>query len=286
MRVGVVRELWRYPVKSMAGERLQRCDAESGSGIPGDRSWAVRDDVAGEIRGAKRLPALLGCSARTLREPRGAEVPPVAITLDDDEAVTSDDPQVSQRLSQAIGRKLTLCPRRPAADTAHYRRAEPIRDIEAEIRRDCGLLPDEPLPDLGEIPPELLEFVSPPGSYFDAFELHLITSASLAELARRAPDSQIDVRRFRPNIVVTSEPGVDGFPEIGWCGRSLRIGGVRAWAIMPTLRCAMTTWPQGDLPSDPSIMRTLVRETRQNLGIGLSVTAPGAIAVGDAVELA
>ncbi|HYK69637.1 MAG TPA: MOSC N-terminal beta barrel domain-containing protein [Streptosporangiaceae bacterium] len=45
--VGRVAELWRYPVKSMAGERLD--DAEiSWHGLPGDRRWAfIRD---GQVR--------------------------------------------------------------------------------------------------------------------------------------------------------------------------------------------------------------------------------------------
>ena len=41
--VGRVREIWRYPVKSMGGERLSRCDIEL-NGIYGDRRWALRDD--------------------------------------------------------------------------------------------------------------------------------------------------------------------------------------------------------------------------------------------------
>jgi uncharacterized protein YcbX len=283
--VGVVREIWRYPVKSLAGERMAGAEAGSGYGLPGDRSWAVRDEAAGEIRGAKKLPGLLQWSARCLEEPRGAEAPPVEIRADGGPALRSDDPRASDALSAALGRRVRLCPRRPAEDLAHYRRAEPIRDMEAEIRRDCGLLPDEPLPQLGEVPPELLEFVSPPGTYFDAFELHLLSDASLAELARLAPRSQIDVRRFRPNLLVRLDGVHSGFPELAWCGRSLRIGDARTHVVMPTLRCAMVTWAQAGLPGDPSIMRALVRGAGQNLGVGLSVTAGGAIAEGDPVHL-
>src|SRR2546425_3317944 len=47
--LGRVIEIWRYPVKSMGGEQLQRC-ALGKLGIPGDRGWAVRDEAAGEIR--------------------------------------------------------------------------------------------------------------------------------------------------------------------------------------------------------------------------------------------
>jgi uncharacterized protein len=63
MVIGSIGELWRYPVKSMAGERLDRCPV-SATGLLGDRGWAVRDDIAGAIRGARHLPPLLQCSAR------------------------------------------------------------------------------------------------------------------------------------------------------------------------------------------------------------------------------
>jgi uncharacterized protein YcbX len=69
MIIGSVGELWRYPVKSMAGERLDRCPV-SVTGLLGDRGWAVRDDLAGETRGARHLPPLL-YSSGTISLPKG-----------------------------------------------------------------------------------------------------------------------------------------------------------------------------------------------------------------------
>ena len=57
--VGVVGELWRFPFKSMAGETLDGAWVGT-DGIAGDRGWALRDEKAGEVRGAKKLPRLLG----------------------------------------------------------------------------------------------------------------------------------------------------------------------------------------------------------------------------------
>lgn len=37
VRVGLVRELWRYPVKSMRGEQIERAEVQPRYGIPGDR---------------------------------------------------------------------------------------------------------------------------------------------------------------------------------------------------------------------------------------------------------
>jgi len=268
----------------MAGERIRECEVNKIFGFPGDRGRALWDVEAGEIRGAKRLPRLLECVARYLDEPSGDGVPGVEITLPDSQKRNADDPGVSDALSEVLGREVRLCVRPPADDLAHYRRAEKITDMEHEIRDQCGLLPDEPLPALADIDPELFAYVSPPGTYFDGFPLHLITTASLRELERLLPKSQIDVRRFRPNLVVDTDSQFDGFAEFDWCGREIRIGGMRAKVVMPMMRCAMVTWPQAELPRDPTIMRSLVREAGQNLGAGLVVTQPGPVALGDPVE--
>jgi len=53
-------ELWRYPVKSMAGERLQRAWV-SKTGVEGDRLVQVRD-AAGRVLTARQYPSLLGLS--------------------------------------------------------------------------------------------------------------------------------------------------------------------------------------------------------------------------------
>jgi uncharacterized protein YcbX len=285
MRVGSVAQLWRYPVKSMAGETLERCNVERHVGIPGDRGFAIRDERAGEIRGAKKIPALLQLTARSLGEPQGEDVPPVEIRLPDGRLVTSDDPNVSSVLSGELGREVTLCARRPAEDLDHYRRARKIVDVDAEIRIASELLPEEQVPEIDEFAPELLEFVSPPGTYFDGFELHVLTRASLAELARRAPGAGVDARRFRPNVLVETDDSTRGFPEFEWCNRRLRIGSFVGRVVSPMLRCGMTIQTQGDLPKDPRIMRALVRETDMTLGVGVSVAEPGALRRGDPVEL-
>ena len=88
--IGTVQELWRYPVKSMVGEQLERATIGP-LGLPGDRGWALRDESAGEIRGGKKLPALMRCTARYLREP-GEGAAPAEITFPDGSSVTTDDP--------------------------------------------------------------------------------------------------------------------------------------------------------------------------------------------------
>jgi hypothetical protein len=285
MKVGTIREIWRHPVKSMGGERLSICRIERTHGIPGDRGWAVWDVAAGEVRNAKKFSALLQCTARYCAEPVGASAPTVEVRLPDGSLVRTDAQHASARLSEALDRSLRFVARRPADDLDHYRRAEKIEDLGAEVRIQCGLLPDEPLPDFGDVRDELLEFVSPPGTYFDGFEIHALTTASLSELARLSPSSEFDARRFRPNLVIQSPADVAGFTEFDWCDRELRIGDARLAVVQPMMRCAMVTWAQDDLPEDPSVMRLLVREAQQNLGVALSVISPGEVALGDPVEL-
>lgn len=288
MQVGTVRELWRYPVKSMRGERRHDVEVIHKYGIPGDRGWAIRNERSGEIQGAKKIGDLVRFAARYLDEPVGDGTPAVAIELPDGRTVRSDDPSVNELLSQVLDRPVTLWPRQPDDQLEHYRRREALD--EPEIRRQLALLPDDPLPDYStytspERLAQLTEFVAPLGTYFDGYELHLVTSASLATLAASSPDSVLDVRRFRPNIVVTTSPDIGGYPEVGWCGRRLRIGGVVAHVARPMSRCSMVTLPQADLPRDRSLMRTLVRETAMDFGAALDVIEPGPIVDGDVVEL-
>lgn len=53
-----VKELWRYPVKSMAGERLQQIDVDE-LGLAGDRQILVRS-AAGRVLTSRTHPNLLG----------------------------------------------------------------------------------------------------------------------------------------------------------------------------------------------------------------------------------
>ena len=102
MLTGTIEQIWRYPVKSMAGERLGECSVDS-LGIPGDRGWALRSETSHEITNGKRIPLLLQCAARYRDEPTDSAIPDVAITLPDRTVIHSDDPAVNARLSEVLG---------------------------------------------------------------------------------------------------------------------------------------------------------------------------------------
>jgi uncharacterized protein len=283
MIVGRIAELWRHPVKSMEGERIQ--SAELGpQGIPGDRAWAVRDEKRGGIRGAKKIADLMRCKARLSGEPSGGKLPPAEITLPKGEKLSVEAPDASERLSKAIGWPVTLWPLLPATELEHYRRGKPDnQDMLAELRAIFGREPQEPLPNLMDFPPEILQYESPPGTYFDAFPLLLLTDASLRHLSDLAPDSKVDVRRFRPNLLIKSSE--EGFPEIGWTGKQLIVGNATLSVTVACPRCVMITHGFADLPRDPALMRVVVREANQNMGVYAKVEKPGTIRVGDELRL-
>jgi uncharacterized protein YcbX len=282
MSAGRITEIWRYPVKSMGGERIEEA-ALTEKGVPGDRAWAVRDEMRGGIRGAKKIPALMRCSARYASAPGPGRAPAPEIGLPGGETLLADAPDANERVSAAVGTKVTLWPLRPASDLEHYKRGAPdTPDVAAELRAIFGRNPDEPLPDLSVFPPDLFAYESPPGTYFDAFPLLLLSTASLRRIQQLAPTSRVDVRRFRPNFVIDA-PG-EGFPELAWAGKRVRVGGAVLAIGVPCPRCVMITHGFEDLPKDPGLMRALVREAGGIAGVYASVAEPGTVRAGDAVE--
>jgi hypothetical protein len=275
-----IRSIHRYPVKSLLGETLERALLGE-NGIPGDRAWATRDEVRGGIRGAKKIPALMECSARYLEEPGSGPAPAAEITPREGASFLTSDPEASQRLTKAIGHEVSLWPLLPADQLEHYQRGAPdSEDFMEELRATFGREPDEPLPDLGAFPPELLQYESPPGTYFDAYPLLLISENGLRAMAATAGDSVFDVRRFRPNLLLDCGEAA-GFPEHEWAGQRARVGEALLQFELVCPRCVMTTHGFADLPKDPTIMRSLVRETGGNLGIYANVVEPGVVSAGD-----
>lgn len=126
----------------------------------------------------------------------------------------------------------------------------------------------------------------PPGTFFDLAIVHLLTTATIDRLRALYPQGRFEARRFRPNIVVATGPDHQGFVENDWIGHKLAIGDqVRLQITGPCPRCVMTTLAQGDLPSDPGILRTAARHNQVNVGVYADVIADGTIRRGDRVTL-
>jgi uncharacterized protein YcbX len=276
-----VAQLWQHPVKSMIGVDVETAELTA-AGMVGDRWWAVRDEVRGGIRGAKKIGDLMRLASQYVGDAHGA----VEITLPDGTTVRSDDADVDAKLSAALDHAVTLWPLQPADHLDHYRRGAPDSDdVMDELRSIFGREVDEPLPDFSIFPPVVMEFESPPGTYLDAFPLLVMTTSALRSLAAALPDSVIDVRRFRPNIVIDTgdEPG---HPEFGWRGTTLQIGEATLDVIDPCPRCVMVTREVSpDLPADRAVLRYVVRELDQNVGVYATVSVGGRVSVGDEVSL-
>lgn len=276
-----VLELHRYPVKSMMGESITAVEITD-NGFKGDRILALRDEVRGGIRGAKKIPQLMTFSARTEETVR----PSARITAPSGETLLSTATEINDWLSAELGHPVSLWPLLPAAQLEHYRRGAPDSDdMEQELRALFGRLPQEPLPDLSLFA-EVLEFESPPGTYFDAFPLNLLSRQSLMSIAATNATQQFDSRRFRPNILIDLPDIAHPYPETTLTGQQLRIGDSIIEFVGACPRCSMTTHGFADLPKDTGIMRTLVEQTEGNLGCYAKVIQPGTIRCNDAISLA
>ena len=257
--------LWRYPVKSMAGERVISAPLTVTHGLVGDRAYALLDVETGRIVSAKqpaRWGSLLDHRARSSEER-------VEITLLDGSVVMSDAADADERLSAALGRAVRLVDAPPRQATFD----------EADGTRDHA------------VP---LAVAAPRGTLFDFAPIHLVTTASLATLSRACPDARFDVTRFRPNLVLHTDDEA-GFPENAWLGRTVSVGDARLCIVSTCPRCVMTTLAQQGLPADPRILKTIAAHNMQvfslrakklpTVGVYATVIRDGLVRIGDDVRV-
>lgn len=95
-----VAELWRYPIKSVGGERVAEATVTD-LGITGDRGWGIFDLDTGTVLTARRTPELLFASAKLA----GDEV---SLTLPDGSVTTSGDADCNDRISAWLQRPVEL----------------------------------------------------------------------------------------------------------------------------------------------------------------------------------
>lgn len=121
IKVGTVQQIWRYPVKGMAGENLNYCHLGD-MGLQGDRIWALRDVERQEIQSCKFRPQLLRCVARCRSTQMTGAHDQVDIHFPDGRVIGSDDTQIHSLLSELTGHESTLESLRPLAELDFYRR--------------------------------------------------------------------------------------------------------------------------------------------------------------------
>src|SRR5438552_6372359 len=206
-QVGSVQEIWRFPVKSMKGERLDVAEFTTG-GIVGDRAYALVDVSTGKVVSAKSVrlfPGILDCAAAFVDPPRAeGEMPAVRITLPDGTSVTSDSGDADRALSGFFRRGVRLARSAPddfTIDQYHpdVEGADPAgnRDTVVEAKLGSALFAEVGAPS-----------AVPAGSFFDVFPVSVMTTSTMTRLHELQPASRFDVRRFRMNVIVdTADDG-------------------------------------------------------------------------------
>lgn len=258
----ILSALYRYPVKSMRGQRLDASPV-SPIGLPFDRNWMV-GDPNGRLMTGREYPELVLIDAAPTEEGvrlsapgrQSLFVPNTAFTMPHPATVWSDTfsawhgaEAADDWISEYVGARLTFL------------------WIGTETSR------------------HLRDHVDVPLSFADGFPLLLATRASLEDLSVRV-GRPLEMERFRPNLVVT---GNDAFAEDGW--KRLRIGDTVFRVAKPCERCVFTTVDPatGRKGLDQEPLRTLAQYRRTPAGVifGQNVIVEGRaeLRVGMPVEI-
>lgn len=293
MTIGQVAQLWRYPVKSLGGERVDAVDIGP-RGVRGDRLWAVRDLERDVTASARQIPALLGATARYPGPlPAGAgpgSAPEVLITFPDGTGLSSSDRGVHAKLSELAGRDVRLTALPPAEDTSLHRLGKQEREDMSigAPRTDFGITDDEGFPDISTFRMSdratFSRFSTPPGMFVDLAPVHVLSQTSLATIGAEIGDD-VDVRRFRPNVVLALLDSDDGLPEAQWSGARLTVGGATLAVVMPTIRCVLPSRAQPGIEVDRRITKAVADRAARCLGVYCWVAADGTVRVGDEVDM-
>jgi uncharacterized protein YcbX len=262
---GALASIHRYPVKSMMGETLNSTEVNQ-RGLLYDRAFALMDATTHKVVSAKnpsKWPSLF--AFRAALAPAGGNGAVVQIALPNGRTILSNDPNIESVLSEAVGRPVTFLNSAPTAAKLE----EYWPDMEELPNRD--VVTDESLP---------------AGTFFDCATVHVLTTATLDALRSSHPAGRFEPRRFRPNLIVSTPPGVSGFTENSWIGHTISIGPeVQLKITGPCPRCVMTTLAQDDLPRDPLVLKTAAQQNQAHVGVYASVACGGIIRRGDAVHV-
>jgi uncharacterized protein YcbX len=237
IEIGHVEAIYRYPVKSMAGERLEA--AELGwHGLEGDRRLAFRriEDRSGfPWLSAGKLPELI-LFAPQREDGAPGDLPTHVRTPDGEEL-----PVFGEDLAKEVGRRY----------------GAPVQMMQLKH------------------------------GIFDEASLSVIALDTMSEIGRLSGRS-LDVRRFRPNVIVRLLRPVP-FQEDEWVGGVLSFGeGDDAPAIAVTMRdvrCSMVCLDPDTASSAPEVMKAIVQEHQNTAGIYGTVTRIGRLAVGQTIFL-
>ena len=256
----------RYPVKSCAGQAIERAELDA-YGIVGDRRWLIVDPNG--IFLTQRDAPELALVRPELREDGLSLSAPGTDTID--VPIDLDGPTLDVQVWNDRCRGVDQGDDAAAWLSGYlgtpHRLVKMTSDFERSVDADYAVSTDDAV------------------SYADGFPFLLATTGSLDELNRRLA-SPVPMDRFRPNFVVS---GADPFEEDAWA--TLRIGGVTFHVVKPCARCVVTTTDQatGERGMEPlTTLATFRRGENGKVYFGqnlLHQPKTGEIEVGDAVEI-
>jgi hypothetical protein len=259
MIAGRVESIWRYPVKSMRGEKLEQAFAGF-AGVYGDRVYAVRSS-----RAPKGFPYLTGREQqqmllyRPFYRHRGPMMEPP--NFHDAEALA---PGLTTVYADAAGQILDV--ETPSGEVLPIDDPRLLEMLQSDMHRE-----------------QELTLLRSDRSMTDCRPISIFSIQTAGQLAKET-GRDIDKRRFRANIYVdlSSEKG---FAEDEFVGRTLRIGEKVTIAILQRdSRCKMITLDPDTGEADPEIMRCLAKSHESKAGVYGAVLIEGIIRPGDPVE--
>ncbi|MEX0603170.1 MAG: MOSC N-terminal beta barrel domain-containing protein [Marinobacter sp.] len=257
-----VQSLYYYPVKSLPGINVERLELDD-FGPVGDRRWMITDQF-GQFITQRNYPALARVGISVDAGVVSIEVP---------------DQGRFRLIASAEAHNVMVWNDWIEAERAEAGPAEGLSNY-LGIKVDVVYMPDRTFRIVDRVWVKERRRVG----FADGFPFLIVNQASLDELNTRLEDS-IDIRRFRPNIVVT---GAEPWAEDHW--GVLLIGSVRFSLVKPCSRCVLTTVDPdtGTKAADQQPLRTLGSYRRQPGGVIFGMNAihggEGPVVLGDAVS--
>jgi uncharacterized protein YcbX len=259
--IGAVESLWRYPVKSMAGEALQEVFVGY-AGVFGDRTCAFLNASAPE-----GFPYLTARNSREMLRYR----PPFR------------DPALAARpLNQTAAEQLGpgLTPLYPA----------PLERLEIEVGTPSGDVLPVAADALRErlstksVTAEQLSLVRSDRALTDCRPVSLISLATIAQLSNEIGIA-LDARRFRANIYAALTSG-GGFEEDAFVGRTLQIGERVQIAVLDRdPRCKMISLDPDTGEENAEVLRHVAKAHDTRAGVYCAVLTEGTVRLGDEIVL-
>jgi uncharacterized protein YcbX len=247
-----IASLYRYPVKGLTPEPLERASLVAGETLPFDRAWAIENGQGRFDPAAPRhLPKIN--FLMLMRDERLATLRTQFDDATETLTILRDGKQVARgQLTTPLGRQLI------EQFIGAY--------MKAELRR----------------PPKIVHASGHSFSDVATKCLHVVNLASVRELERTL-GRPVDPLRFRANVYLE---GVEPWAEFGWMGKEVGIGEARLSVFARTTRCEATNVDPARGVRDMAVPAHLQRTWgHQDFGIYAKVVTGGEISIGAPVVL-